>query len=112
MDCAVDLNWRFTDGFPATAGGLQVQITEGLSAAAAEKAAAVAGGGGGAALSDVAAAVVECIQALPWDRSRIVTLGGASEAGEVWPPPCDDDSAKVWLVGSSRVEAAVQAAMR
>ena len=37
---------------------------------------------------------------------------GASEAGEVWPPPCDDDSAKVWLVGSSRVEAAVQAAIR
>ena len=84
-----------------------------MSAAAAEKAAEKAAAvAGGAALSDVAAAVVECIQALPWDRSRIVTLGGASEAGEVWPPPCDDDSAKVWLVGSSRVEAAVQAAMR
>ena len=110
---ATDLTWTFLKGFPATQGGLRVSIAKGLSAAAAAKGSSESQSSEPAsvAYSDVAAAVVECLQTLPWDESRVVSLGSAGLEGGQWPPPCDDDSAKVWLVGASRVEAAVQDAL-
>lgn len=109
-----DMTWTFLKGFPATRGGFKVSIAKGLTAAATGESAAGSESMSesvSVAYSDVAAAVVECLQALPWDESRVVSLGSAGLDGDQWPPPCDDDSAKVWLVGSSRVEAAVQGAI-
>ena len=107
--------WTFKAGVPSTPSGLRLQLIPGLDPSTLPSSDS---GSEGAAVSreDLASVVVQSIQALPWSESRILHVSSGDQPGTVGSQKQaflstigsdgnGDDPAKVWIVGSSKLEA-------
>ena len=99
-----DPHWTFKRGVPTTPGGCAVRVHDGLEASDLE------GPLGPVTQEDLAAVIVQSIQTLPWDESRCLIVEPGT-AGTSVQEPADDDPARVWVVGSSRIEGLVSKAL-